>query len=72
MNTEVTFLDHSGNGIWESNIIRASSSTIVTANTAVGVDHDNTIFPLVGSSYRAYRITDRAFTMIAQPRKEEN
>jgi len=73
MNTEVTFLDHTGNGVWESDIIRASSSTIVAADTAVGVDHHNTVFfPFIGSPYRTYGITDRAITMVTQPRKEKN
>jgi hypothetical protein len=73
MNTEVTFLDHSGNGICESDVIRASGSTIVAADTAVGIDHHNTIFfPLIGSPHWTYSVTDRAITMVTQPRKEKN
>jgi hypothetical protein len=73
MNTEVTFLDHTGNGVWESDIIRASGSTIVAADTAVGVDHHNSIFfSLIGSAHWTYCITDRTITMVTQPRKKKN
>jgi hypothetical protein len=68
MNTEVTFLDHAGDRVWKSDIIRAGGSTIVTADTAVGINQNNTVFfPLIGSPYRAYGITDRAITMVTQP-----
>jgi hypothetical protein len=68
MNTEIAFLEHASDRIGESDIVWASGSTIITTNTAVRIDHDDPVFPLIGSSYRAYRITDRALTMVAQPR----
>jgi hypothetical protein len=73
MNTEVTLLDHPGDGVCEPDIIRASGSAIVAADTAVGIDHHNTIFfPLVGGSHRTNCITDRTITMVTQPRKEKH
>jgi hypothetical protein len=66
MNTEVTFLDHPRDWVCESDIIRASGSAIVAADTAVGINQHNAIFfPLVGSSHRANCITDGTITMVA-------
>jgi hypothetical protein len=72
MNTEITFLDHPGDGVRKSHVIRTGSSAIVTSDTAVGVNHDDTIFSLIGCSYRTHGITDRALTMVAQPRKKKH
>jgi hypothetical protein len=72
MYTEVTFLDHSRNGIWKSDIIGASGSTIVTADTTVRINQHNSIFSFIGSPYRTDRVTDRAITMVTQPREEKN
>jgi hypothetical protein len=73
MNTEVTFLNHTGDWVRESHVIRTSGSTIVAADTAVGIDHHNAVFfPLIGGAHRTYSITDRAITMVTQPRKEKN
>jgi hypothetical protein len=67
MNTEIALLEHAGDRIGESDIVWTGCSAIVATNTAVGIDHDDTIFPLIGSSYWAHCITDRALTMVAQP-----
>jgi hypothetical protein len=73
MNTEVTFLDHTGNWIRESHIIRTGCSTIVATDTAVGINQNNTVFlPLIGGPYRAYGITDRAIAVITQPGEKKN
>jgi hypothetical protein len=73
MNTEITFLDHPGDGVCESDIIRASRSTIVAADTAVRIDQNNSIFfSFIGSPYRTDCITDGAITMVTQPWEEKN
>jgi hypothetical protein len=72
VNAEVALLEHAGDWIRESDIVWAGRSTIVTTNTAVGIDHDNPILPFVSSSYRTNRVADRTFTMIAQPRQEKS
>jgi hypothetical protein len=69
MNAEITLLDHTGNWVRESHIIRTGCSTIVATDTAVRINQNNTVFfPLIGGPYRTYCITDRAITMVTQPR----
>jgi len=71
MNAEITLLKHASDRVGESDIIGTSGSTIVTADTKMGINHDNTIFTLIGSLHRAYCIADRTLTVVAQPRQEK-
>jgi hypothetical protein len=67
VNTKITLLDHSSNGVRISYIIGTGCPTIIAADTTVRVDHDNSILPLIGSLDWTDRIADGAFTMVAQP-----
>jgi hypothetical protein len=67
MNTEIALLEHASDRIRESDIVRAGCSAIVATDTPVRIDQDDAIVPLVSGSHRTYRVTDRPFTMVAQP-----
>jgi hypothetical protein len=71
VNAEVTLLEHAGDRIGESDIVWAGCSTIVTTDTAVGINHYNAVLAFISSPHRAYRITDRALTMVTQPGQEK-
>jgi hypothetical protein len=67
VDTEIAFFNHPCDGIGIPYIIRTGSSTIVTTNTTVRIDQNNSILPLIGSLHRADGIADWAFTMITEP-----
>src|SRR4030042_4466298 len=71
MNTEITLLNHTGNRVHKSDIIRAGGSTIVTADTAVRIDHHNSILPGIGRLHWAHRITDWPTTLVTEPGQEK-
>jgi hypothetical protein len=64
MNTEITLLNHTGDRVHKSDIIRAGGSTIVTADTAVRVNHDNTIISSISGLHRANGIADGTFALV--------
>jgi hypothetical protein len=57
-------LKHSSDGIDESDIIRTGCPAIVTANTAVRVNHDDPIFPPISGLHRADGIADGTLAVV--------